>query len=208
MARQTPLRRRRLPWSAVAIATVLAALAALAVVLLAGGGDDDDTGAEEANSTGTLELQPVDGAADAPLAVAVEWPDDGGKRALADELDGPTVVNFFASWCTPCIAEMPDFEEVFQEVGDEVDFIGVATSDRTADAERIVQETGITYRWARDGRGDVANAAAITQMPATMFVDADGTVVEVHSGALDAGELRDLIEEHLGPVGSGESGGG
>jgi len=201
MAAQTPLRRSRLPWSAVAIATVLAALAALAVVVLAGG--DDDNAAEAGRSDGTLELRPADGAADAPLAVAVQWPDDEGDRPLADELDGPTVVNFFASWCTPCIAEMPAFEEVFQDVGDEVDFIGVAVSDRTADAERIVEETGITYRWARDGRGDVANAAAVTQMPATMFVDADGTVVEVHSGALDADELRDLIEEHLGPVGSG-----
>jgi len=201
MAAQTPFRRSRLPWSAVAIATVLATLAALAVVALAGGGGD--SAAEPDRSDGTLELRPADGAADDPLAVAVQWPDDEGDRPLADELDGPTVVNFFASWCTPCIAEMPAFEEVFQDVGDEVDFIGVAVSDRTADAERIVEETGVTYRWARDGRGDVANAAAVTQMPATMFVDADGTVVEVHSGALDADELRDLIEEHLGPVGSG-----
>lgn len=199
MAAQTPLRRSRLPWSAVAIATVLAALAALAVVLLAGG--DDDT--EGVRSEGTLDLQPLDGASDAPLAIAVQWPGEEGETPLADALDGPTVVNFFASWCTPCIAEMPAFESVFQEVGDEVDFVGVAVSDRTADAARIVEDTGITYRWARDGRGDVANAAAVTQMPATMFVDGDGEVVTVHSGALDADELRGLIEEHLGPVGSG-----
>ena len=195
MARQTPLRRSRLPWSTVAVATVLAALAALAVVLLAGGGDE---AADDVRNDGTLELEPAGGATDAPLTVDAQWPDGGDDRPLAEELDGPTVVNFFASWCTPCIKEMPDFEAVYQELGEQVDFIGVAVSDRTADAERIVRETGITYRWARDARGDVANAAAVTQMPATMFVDADGEVVTVHSGALDAGELRDLIEEHLG----------
>lgn len=199
MAAQTPLRRSRLPWPAVAIATVLAAVAALAVVLLAGG-DDDTAGTP---SQGTLDLQPLDAATDAPLAIAVQWPGEERERPLAAALEGPTVVNFFASWCTPCIAEMPAFESVFREVGDEVDFVGVAVSDRTADAERIVEETGVTYRWARDGRGDMANAAGVTQMPATMFVDAGGEVVTVHSGALDADELRALIEEHLGPLTSG-----
>ena len=71
------------------------------------------------------------------------------------------------------------------------------------DAAGIVDETGVTYPWSRDARGDVAAAAQVTQMPSTMFVDADGEIVSVHSGALDADELRDLIEEHLGPVGSG-----
>jgi hypothetical protein len=87
---------------------------------------------------------------------------------------------------------------VSQEVGDDVEFIGVAVQDRTADATRIVEDTGVTYRWARDGRGDVANAAEVTQMPSTMFVDADGTVVSVHAGAVDAEALRDLLESELG----------
>jgi thiol-disulfide isomerase/thioredoxin len=200
MSAQTPLRRSPVPWPAVAVATVLAALAALAVIVVFGGDEDARSQGPE---PGRLELTPIDDVeAGDPLAVPVEWPDGGDDGPLAGALDGPTVVNFFASWCTPCIAEMPEFEEVFQEVGAEVDFVGVAVSDRTADARRIVEQTGITYRWARDGRGDVANAAAITQMPATMFVDADGEVVTVHSGALDADELRDLIEAHLGPAGA------
>jgi len=193
-----PTPRSRLPWPAVAAATVLAAAAALVVLLVMGGGDDDGTSTATTAPQGSLDLTPADGAGGDPLAVDVEWPADGSVAPLADRLGGPTVVNLFASWCAPCVAEMPAFESVFQDVGDTVAFVGVAVSDRTADARRIVEETGITYPWARDERGDVANAARISNMPATMFVDADGEVVSVHSGALDADELRDLIDEHLG----------
>jgi len=199
MATETPS-RNRLPWTAVVASTVLAAAAALVVILVMGGDDADGTATP--TPRGSLELTPTDGAAgDDPLAVDVEWPEDGSTGPLAERLDGPTVVNFFASWCAPCVAEMPAFESVFQDVGDEVAFVGVAVSDRTADARRIVEETGITYPWARDERGDVANAAKVSNMPATMFVDADGEVVTVHSGALGPDELRDLIAEHLGDGG-------
>jgi len=199
MATDTPT-RSRLPWQAVVASTVLAALAAMLVIVVAGGDDDGADGdAAEVATDGSFELEPVDPEAGGdPLAIEVEWPEQEATSTLADDLDGPAVVNFFASWCAPCIAEMPDFERVFQEVEGRVDFVGLAVSDRTADARRIVEETGITYRWARDERGNVANAAKVTQMPATMFVSADGEVVAVRSGALDADQLRDLIEEHLG----------
>lgn len=196
--------RNRLPWTAVLAATVLAAAAALLVILVVGGDDDAERGAEQPAPQGSIELTPIEGGiGDDPLAIDVEWPTEDDAHPLADELDGPAVVNFFASWCAPCVAEMPAFESVHQDLGESVDFFGIAVSDRTADATRIVEQTRITYPWARDERGDVANAARVTNMPATMFVDADGEVVSVHSGALDAGELRDLVEEHLGIAGGG-----
>ena len=192
-----PLSRSRLPWQAVVAATVLAALAALLVIVVIGGDDDSEAGTA-ATTDGSLELVPADEApAGDPLGIAITWP-DGLEEPLAESLQGPTVVNFFASWCPPCIAEMPDFEEVSQEVAGQVEFVGIAVQDRTADATRIVEETGITYRWARDGKGDVVAAAQVTQMPATMFIDGTGKVVSVHSGALDADELREMLESELG----------
>jgi len=194
MSTDTPA-RSRLPWQAVVASTVLASLAALAVIVVLSA----DGGGEPPPSEGTIELVPVDGAdLDEPLAASVTWPDEGEERPLGADIDGPTVVNFFASWCAPCIAEMPDFEQVSRQLEGTVDFVGVAVNDRTADARRIVDQTGVTYPWARDARGDVSNAARITQMPATMFVDAAGQVVSVHSGALDAARLLELIESELG----------
>lgn len=190
--------RTRLPWQVVLAATVLAALAAVGAYLAL---DSDDGASVETGQdapAATLELTPADEAStDDPLDVVVAWP-DGTEQAVGETLDGPTVVNLFASWCPPCVREMPAFEAVSQELAGQVGFVGLAIQDRTADATRIVEETGVTYRWARDAKGDFASAAGITQMPSTLFVDADGEIVEVHSGALDADELRELIASELG----------
>jgi hypothetical protein len=93
---------------------------------------------------------------------------------------------------------MPDFEAVSQDLSGEVDFLGIAVQDRPEDATGIVESTGVTYPWARDIRGDIVGAAGIVQMPSTMFVSAEGEVVEIQGGALDPDRLRALIEEHLG----------
>jgi len=190
--------RTRLPWQVVLAATVLAALAAVGAYLLLDGDDRDDVETGPAEPTGTLELTPADEAsAGDPLDVVVTWP-DGTEQAVSEALEGPTVVNLFASWCPPCVREMPAFEAVSQELAGQVGFVGLAVQDRPEDATRIVEQTGVTYPWARDVTGDFANAARVTQMPSTLFVDAEGEIVSVHSGALDADELRELISTELG----------
>jgi cytochrome c biogenesis protein CcmG/thiol:disulfide interchange protein DsbE len=188
--------RRALPWQAVVAATVLALIAA-GLVLAALADGNGDTRAVEA--TDTVELTPADQVPKGdPLDI--EFTDvDGTTSTLRDQLgDAPMVVNFFASWCPPCIGEMPDFEAVSQDLGDRVDFFGLAVTDRPEDASRIVEETGVTYPWSRDIRGDIAGAAEVVQMPTTMFISADGTIEAFHAGAVDQEKLRALIEEHLG----------
>ncbi len=187
--------RPGLPWQAVVAATVLALTAAAMVFVIAGGNDSD--AAVERDGT-TVELRPDDGQVRDVLDV--EFTDvDGTTGTIRDLLDGtPMVVNFFASWCPPCIGELPDFEAVSQEFGGQVGFFGVAVQDRPEDATGIIDDTGVTYPWSRDIRGDIVGAAGVVQMPSTMFISADGAVVEIHGGAVDADRLRALIDEHLG----------
>lgn len=188
--------RSRLPWQAVVAATVLALVSA---ALVFAGLAARDSGTEAVDGTDTVQLRPTD---EVPSGdpLDVEFTDvDGTTGTLRGLLDGePMVVNLFASWCPPCIGEMPDFEAVSQDLSEKVDFVGLAVTDRPEDAARIVEQTGVTYPWTRDVRGDIAGAAGVVQMPSTLFVSADGTVEEVHSGAVDQERLRALIEEHLG----------
>ena len=190
--------RPALPWQAVVAATVLALVAA-GLVLVVASGRDGGADPEAAADGETLQLRPADEVPSGdPLDIELTDP-DGGTTTIREQLgDSPMVVNFFASWCPPCIKEMPDFEAVAGDLDGRVDFLGLAVTDRPEDAERIVDETGITYPWARDGRGDVAGAVGVVQMPTTVFVTPDGTVTEVHAGALDRDALRRLVEEHLG----------
>jgi cytochrome c-type biogenesis protein len=109
----------------------------------------------------------------------------------------PIVVNFFASWCAPCVTEMPAFEEVHQAMGDQVAFVGLSTSDREEATLELVEETGVTYDLGRDPRGDLLVDFGGFDLPLTVLVDADGVVTSVNTGELTAAELTELIEAQL-----------
>jgi thiol-disulfide isomerase/thioredoxin len=121
----------------------------------------------------------------------------GGMGSFADYRGRPLVVNFFASWCAPCVAEMPDFEAVHQELDGQVAFLGINLRDQVDDATRLVETTGVTYDIGRDPSGDLATALGVVNMPSTFFVSAEGEVVDVHPGALSADDLRSRARKLL-----------
>ena len=200
-------RPRTVPLAAVVLATVAAALAAALVVSILTDGSDDEPAPD------TLSLQP--GAPSGGIASGVDLsgtraPDfdfeplrvagaDGSDDLdFAEYRDGrPMVLNFFGSWCAPCVQEMPDLQSVSQEVADEVVFLGLAERDTVEDALEIVDRTGVTYDIGRDPGGDILTAFEGLAMPTTVFIAADGTITSVHSGALTAGDLRARIAEEL-----------
>lgn len=122
----------------------------------------------------------------------------GGTVDYASYDDRPLVINFFASWCPNCIAEMPDFERVHQRLGDRVAFLGISQSDPTQASIDLARETGITYDTAIDQQGAFFNALGAYGMPTTVFVRPGGEIAEIWVGGLDAETLEQLIGEHLG----------
>lgn len=122
---------------------------------------------------------------------------DGAETNLADFGGTPIVLNFFAAWCPSCIAEMPGFEEIHQQRGDDVAFVGMSEDLVADDALELVARTGITYRTGWDPTGRVLNNFRAYVMPTTVFITADGEVAHTFSGALDPDELDELIVEHL-----------
>jgi cytochrome c biogenesis protein CcmG, thiol:disulfide interchange protein DsbE len=114
--------------------------------------------------------------------------------------DRPLVINFFASWCPSCIAEMPEFERVHSLLGDRVAFLGVSQSDARGASIALARETGITYATAIDERGEFFRAIGGFGMPTTVFIRPGGEIAEVWVGALNAEALRSLVADHLGIV--------
>jgi thiol-disulfide isomerase/thioredoxin len=183
----------RSPWLTprlLIVSTVVALLAAIATYVALGGADDDDDA-----TTGTIALEPSD---DAPSDDPTFTTFDGDEVTLSSLQGSPVLVNFFASTCVPCVTEMPAFEEVFQELGDQVHFLGLAMQDRPEDALELIEQTGITYPAAQDKDGSVINALGGTVLPTTVLLDADGEILVTHSGKLDADDLRELLADELG----------
>lgn len=183
----------RLPLRAIVLSTVVALAAATGTYVLL----SDESGTDAA-TVGTVELTPEGGGANRGDELRFTT-FEGEEVPMASLRGRPVLVNFFASTCVPCVTEMPAFEEVHQQLGDQVTFLGLAAAgDRPEDALALVERTGVTYRTARDVDASVITAFGGTVLPTTALLDADGALVEVHTGTLDADSLRSLLADELG----------
>jgi thiol-disulfide isomerase/thioredoxin len=188
---------RRLPLLPVVAATALAVAAAAGVFLLLGGSDDGSSGAS-AGDESAIGLDPAE-LPDSVDQVVLAALDDGADRHLGDYLGRkPVVLNFFASWCQPCLREMPRFEAVHQEMGERVTFLGLAVPPQTDEARELVERTGVTYPTFADPNGNALTYFGGVAMPTTVFIDASGQVSGVVSRDLSEPQLRDQVAELLG----------
>ena len=104
---------------------------------------------------------------------------DGRGRIDLSSFRGkkPVVLDFWASWCTPCINESRRLQAALERYGDKIAFVGVDTKDFSADARRWQRKHGITYPSVRDGGGDVLAEWGGLPIPRIFFVARDGKVV-------------------------------
>ncbi len=125
---------------------------------------------------------------------------DGRRASFADYRGTPLVVNFWASWCPSCIAEMgAAFRPAQLALGDRVAFLGMNLQDERSQASALVERTAVLFDLAEDPDGSLYLELGGLGMPFTVFIDADGNIVRRHDGALTEGQLVDLIEELLLP---------
>jgi thiol-disulfide isomerase/thioredoxin len=126
----------------------------------------------------------------------------GGPDVDLATLQGPAIVNLWASNCAPCRQEMPALEEFHQQYGDQVPVIGVDYQDQQpAAALELARRTGATYPLLADPGGDLnANdpVPVIPGIPFFLLLGADGQVQVVPGGVTSSAELADLVHTHLG----------
>jgi cytochrome c biogenesis protein CcmG, thiol:disulfide interchange protein DsbE len=192
---------RRLPLPAIIAATALALVAALGAFAVLDGGDagGNDAAAPGDGTTDGFELSPRGQLPGSVAEVRLGSLRDGPDAALGELLTGaPVVVNFFASWCVPCVEEMPAIEAVHQSLGDQVTFVGLANQDADEDALATVEATRVTYPTFGDPDASALSYFGGLRMPTTVFIAADGTVVDVNSGALTEAQLRAKITDLFG----------
>lgn len=184
------------------VAAIMAVAAATGAAMIAGGLRDDQPSTLP-EPEAEIRFLPEDDESAQPLladdrtgevAPADPFPLLGGDLASFADFEGtPVVVNFFASWCEPCKAELPDFAAVHRELGADVAFVGVNVRDGEDDARRLLEETGVGYTVARDPSGSLAEAFGVVNMPSTFLLDAEGRIASSHPGVLSADDLRSEI---------------
>lgn len=122
---------------------------------------------------------------------------DGTVGSLADYAGKPLVINWFSTWCAPCVREMPALEQVHEEFGDKVAFLGLNNQDTLADGKTLADKTGVTWDLARDPTGAILAEFKGIAMPTTVLVSSSGHIVATHSGEITASALEQLIKDKL-----------
>lgn len=185
------VRRRSVAWLAAAV--VVVAVVAAATMSPLGGGS-----APPAEATAEGGLDAVTGQGGDPLPLHTLPGLSGGPALdLREQAGAPLLVNFWATWCGPCVREMPMLRDVSRELSDDLTFIGVNVQDSPTQAEEFLDDLGVRYRQAADPEGEYFRAVGGVGMPTTLFVDADGIVRYRHTGELTEQKMRALLSEHL-----------
>lgn len=120
---------------------------------------------------------------------------------LSDYYGKPIVLNFWASWCPPCRSEMPAFDKLNKEKGDEINVMMVNLTDgyreSTDTAKSFIEKNGYGFPVFFDTKSEGANGYGIMSIPTTVFIFSDGTIMETYMGAINEDSLNTYVDALL-----------
>lgn len=121
---------------------------------------------------------------------------DGKQKSLKDlAAQKVTVVNLWASWCSPCQREMPAFEKSQQQYSD-IRFVMLNQQESAETVEKFLADNQLTFEHVLiDKTGKVADAFGAYGLPVTLFFDQHGTLVESHMGEVSTASLSATLKQ-------------
>jgi len=123
-----------------------------------------------------------------------ELPDVNGQMVRLSDLEGQVVVvNFWATWCGPCVREMPLFQEYQDRYGPGLVVLGVNEEESPETVREFVDELGISYTILIDRDTKAASIYKVMMLPTTLFIDKEGILRFTHYGTLDEEQFSNYL---------------
>lgn len=126
----------------------------------------------------------------------------GNEVSVKDLLGKPTIINFWATWCSYCMEEMPDFQKAYEKYGDKVNFIMIDAVDgyrETVDiGKEYVQKQGYTFPVYFDTDSKAVEACGVTGFPNTFFVSDTGEILLKYPSYITGDRLMQMVASMAG----------
>ena len=122
----------------------------------------------------------------------------GVEHTLSEFVGKPMIINFWATWCGPCQAELPHFDRAYARYGDQIHFLMMDLVDGSYETESatisFADAEGYQFPLYFDSRGEGSLAFQIEAIPLTVVFDAEGSLVTTHLGSMSEADLQQLID--------------
>lgn len=124
---------------------------------------------------------------------------NGSEFSLSAQKGNPVLLHFWATWCPPCIRELPEMQELSEDLTEsksKLRFIAVCISDSEANKTAFMKKNNYTFPCALDELGDiVASKYNVSGIPTSILIGADGKILKINVGMMSAKQLEAFVKD-------------
>lgn len=121
----------------------------------------------------------------------------GKVLKLSDLRDKPVYLNFWATWCPPCVRELPHIQTKYEQYKDRMHFVAISVDrDQEAPAQYILRK-GYTFLSGYGNEQEISNLYQIEAIPLSLIIGTDGNIIAKTVGSMDEADLEKFLQKGL-----------
>ena len=119
----------------------------------------------------------------------------GRTMKLSDLRDKPVYLNFWATWCPPCVKELPHIQSKYEKYKDRIHFLAISVDSEQEAPAQFISSKGYTFTIGYGNEREISRAYNIEAIPASYIIGTDGTIKAQIVGSMDEADLESFLQK-------------